>query len=111
MARAASGTSRNMVSATGALAGLITTAIRTALGNSSCSSPSRLATTSLEEKIDPRRVSVWPRNTGDKTQLDRVIADTEDDRDRRGRSFGRLGSIVARGRRDNGHATADEVGH
>jgi hypothetical protein len=27
------------------------------------------------------------------------------------RSFGDLGSIVAPGRGDNGHATADEVGH
>jgi hypothetical protein len=33
------------------------------------------------------------------------------DRDRRGGSFGRKRSRIAAGRDDNGHATADEVGH
>jgi hypothetical protein len=38
------------------------------------------------------------------------LADAEDDRDRRGRSFGRkCGSIGERG--DHGHATALEIGH
>ena len=63
------------------------------------------------EKIDPRQVSARPGEAGDKTKLDRVFADAEDDRDRRGRSFGHLRSIVAGWRGDNGHATAHEVSH
>ena len=41
---------------------------------------------------------------------DRVSADAEGDRDRRGRSFGRKRRTVT-SRSDNGHATADKVGH
>src|SRR5262249_20152989 len=37
--------------------------------------------------------------------------DAEDNRDRRGRSFGYLCSIIACGRGDNGHATTHEVSH
>ena len=43
----------------------------------------------LAEKIDARRVATGPGKTGDKTKLNRVIADTKDDRDRRCCSFGR----------------------
>src|SRR6516225_7058139 len=39
------------------------------------------------------------------------VADTKDDRDRRGRSFGHLSSVIARGRGDNSHATTHEVSH
>jgi hypothetical protein len=41
---------------------------------------------------------------------DRVSAEAEGDGDRRGRSFGRKRRRIA-SRSDNGHATADEVGH
>src|SRR5262245_27041226 len=41
---------------------------------------------------------------------DRVLAKAKDDRDRRGRSFGRKRGRIA-SRSDNGDATADEVGH
>ena len=40
-----------------------------------------------------------------------VIADGKDDRDRRGRSFGRLCTSAEAGRRDHSHTTADEVIH
>ena len=63
------------------------------------------------EKIDPRQVSARPGEAGDKTELDRVFADAEDDRDRRGRRFGRKRSKVAGWRGDNGHATAHEISH
>ena len=63
------------------------------------------------EKIDPRQISARPGEARDQTELDRVFADAEDDRDRRGRSFGHLGSMVARWRGDNGHATTHEVSH
>ncbi|HJZ33565.1 MAG TPA: hypothetical protein VKF35_20765 [Hyphomicrobiaceae bacterium] len=48
---------------------------------------------------------------GDKTKLDRVSADAEDDRDRCGRSFGRLSASGDARRSDNGDATANEVSH
>src|SRR5262249_12856023 len=63
------------------------------------------------EKIDPRQVSAWPGEAGNKTKLDRVFADAEDDRDRRGRSFRCKRSKVAGWRSDNGHATTHEVSH
>ena len=43
----------------------------------------------LEEKIDAGRVAARPGEADDQTKPDRVIADTEDDRDRRCCSFGR----------------------
>ena len=51
----------------------------------------------LDEKIDAGRVAARPGEAGDKTKLDRVFADAEDDRDRRGRSFGRDRSGVVPG--------------
>jgi len=64
-----------------------------------------------DEKIHAGRVAARPGKAGDETQLDRVFADAEDDRDRRGCSFGRKRGRIAAGRSDHGHATADEVGH
>src|SRR5262249_54010634 len=63
------------------------------------------------KKIDPRQISAWPGEAGDKTELDRVFADTKDDRDRRGCSFAHLSSVIARGRGENGHATTPDVSH
>src|SRR5262245_20995424 len=65
----------------------------------------------LGEKTDPGGVAARPGKAGDKTKRDRVSADAEDDRDRCGRSFGRLNSSGRAGRSDNGDATADEVSH
>src|SRR5262249_6224437 len=61
------------------------------------------------EKIDPRQVSARPGEAGDQTKLDRVVADAEDDRDRRGRGFGRERSLRETRGSNNGHAAADEV--
>src|SRR5262245_20474339 len=63
------------------------------------------------EKIDAGRVAARPGKARDKTQLDRVVADPEDDRNRCSRSFGRLGSSGLAGRGDNSHATPDKVRH
>jgi len=65
----------------------------------------------LAEKIDAGRVAARPCETCDKTTFDRVITDTEYDRDRRRRGFGRVRSPRAAGRDDHGHTTADEVSH
>jgi hypothetical protein len=62
------------------------------------------------QKIDASRVAARPGKAGDQAMPDRVFADAEGDRDRRGRSFGRKRSRIA-GCSDNGHATADEVSH
>jgi hypothetical protein len=70
-----------------------------------------LAVTSCAKKIDACRVAAGPGEAGDKTKLDRVFADAEDDRDRRGRSFGCKRGKVAGWRGDNGHATTHEVSH
>src|SRR4029450_13531175 len=71
MARAATGMSRSVASAVAALAGLTSTAIRTALGTSSCRNANRLATISLEKKLTPvalapgrARVATRPGLTG-----------------------------------------------
>jgi hypothetical protein len=48
---------------------------------------------------------------GDKSKLGRVFGDTEDDRDRRCRSFGRERGGAAARRGDHGHTAADEVSH
>ena len=61
------------------------------------------------EIIDAGRVAARPREAGDKSKLDGVFADAEDDRDRRGRSFGGKRSSVAGWRGDNGHTTTHEV--
>src|SRR4051794_16606099 len=109
--RAASGTSRSVVSAVEALAGLTNTAILTALGTRSCSSPSRLAATSWPKKIDAGRIAARSGNAGDQTKLDGVFADREDDRYCCGRSFGRKRGRIAPERNDYRHATAGQVGH
>src|SRR6516165_5968756 len=63
------------------------------------------------EKIDAGQVSARPGEAGDETELDGVFADAEDDRDRRGRSFGGKRSSVAGWRGDNGDTTTHEVSH
>src|SRR6516164_5963589 len=63
------------------------------------------------EKINPGRIATRPRKAGDQTKPHRVVAYAEDDRDRRGRSFGRLRTSSDAGCRNNGYATAHEVSH
>ena len=58
-------------------------------GTSSRRSSSRFAVNSLREEIDPREVAARPVEAGDKTEPDRVVADSEDDGDRRGCRLGR----------------------
>src|SRR5262249_32579594 len=63
------------------------------------------------ENVKAGRIAARPCQAVDQTQLDRVFADTEHDRDRRGCSFSRLGSKDASGCGDDGHTTTREVGH
>src|SRR3954471_17616371 len=63
------------------------------------------------QKIDAGCVAARPGKAGDQTKLDRVLRDAEDDRNRRGGSFGREGTIAEAGCSDHGHTTADELSH
>jgi hypothetical protein len=63
------------------------------------------------EKTDAGGVAARPRQRSNETELDWVFRDAEDDRDRRGRSFGCLCSKVAGRRGDDEHATMHEVRH
>ena len=67
---------------------MTSTAMRAALGTSSCRSPSRFGADLAGEKIDAGRVATRPGEARDKAKLDRVVGDAEDDRDRRGRRLG-----------------------
>jgi hypothetical protein len=60
------------------------------------------------EKIDAGYVAAGPGKARDKTLLDWIIADTEDDWDRRCRSFGRERRHIA-GRGDYGDLSANDV--
>ena len=75
------------------------------LGYQVMQQPQPLGRDVRDEKIDAGRIPAGPGEASDKTKLDRVFADTEDDRDRRCCRFGRKGGDVAAGGGDHGHAT------
>ena len=60
-----------------------------------------------DKKIDARRIAARPSEVGDKTKLNWVLGDAEDDRDRCCCSFGREYSGRAAGNGDHGHAPAN----
>src|SRR5262249_21072101 len=60
---------------------------------------------------DACRVAAWSGEVGDKTELDRVIADSEDDRNRRGCRSGGECRRRGAGRDDHGYPAADQIGH
>jgi hypothetical protein len=62
------------------------------------------------KNIDARRVTTRPSETGKKAKLDRVIANAEDDRDRRRCSFSCARRHGA-GRGNDGHLSANQIGH
>ena len=86
---AAASTSRNVALGTQGLAGLTSTATRTAAGTSSCRSSSRFAVSSPLKKLMPVSVAARSSEAGDKTKLDRVFGGDEDDGNRRGCRLGR----------------------
>src|SRR6516164_10667446 len=63
----------------------------------------------LGEKICASCVGTWPGKVGDKTELNGVFADTEYNRNGRGRSLGGDCNSRAGGRRDHSHMAADQV--
>ena len=62
------------------------------------------------EKIDTCQVAARPGEAGDKTKPDRVVADDEDDGDRRGCRLGRERRSGASGRGDHGDLPANQFG-
>ena len=63
--------------------------MRVAAGANSRRSSSRFAPQLDREKICPGQIATRPGQAGDKTEPDRVVADDEDDGDRRGCRLGR----------------------
>jgi hypothetical protein len=63
----------------------------------------------MDEKINAGHVTIRPCEARNQTELDWVDPDPEHDRDRRGRSLGGESTGREAWRRDQGHATADEV--
>jgi hypothetical protein len=64
----------------------------------------------LTEKIDSCRIAPRTREASDKTKLNRISGDTEDDRDRRRCSFGRARCRPAARYGDHGHRATDQIG-
>jgi hypothetical protein len=62
------------------------------------------------EHIDAGQVAAGPGEAGDKTKPDRILADHEDDGDRRGRCLGRDRRRGARAGNDHGDPAANQVG-
>jgi hypothetical protein len=65
------------------------------LGHQVMQEPEPLVHNFRGKNIDARRVAAWPGEACNKTELHRVFADAEHDRDRRSRSFSRKRSKVA----------------
>src|SRR4029077_8747437 len=63
------------------------------------------------QKIDASCVAARPGKASDQTKLDRVLRDAEDDRNRRGGSLGRAGTIAETGCSDHGHTPPNELSH
>jgi hypothetical protein len=74
------------------------------LGHEIMQEPQPLGRGLLAEKIDAGRVAAGPGKAGDETNLDRIVAYPEDDRDRRSRRFGRERSRGSVGRGDDSYA-------
>ena len=107
MARAAASTSRNVVSV-GGTAGSTSTATLYAPGTSSRSSSSRFAANSPKVIDAGQRCRPAGRDWR-QDQSDRVFADAEDDRDRRGRRLGRQRRSVAEAG-DHGDLPSNQIG-
>src|SRR5262249_18571455 len=108
---AAACTSFKVRSADAGFAGLTKTAMRAALGTSSCRRPSRFRGSLLDKEIDACHVAARSGEAGDQTKLNRVIRNTEDDRDTGSGSFGCEGHRSRTETGDHCHATAGHVGH
>ena len=72
--------------------------------------PAALAPARQLNEVTPGDVAARPVEAGDKASFDRVAADREDDRNRRGRRLGRERRSGAAGRDDHGHLAANQIG-
>ena len=110
MARAAASTSLNVVSVVAALAGLTSTATRTAPGTSSRRSSSRFAANSAVKKLTPVRLPPGRARLATRPSLTGSSRDVEDDGDRRGCRLGRERRSGTAGRDDHGDLSANQFG-
>jgi hypothetical protein len=99
-----------VVSATGTIGRIYEHGNTNGLGHQRMQKPQPLGVHLPIEKIHAGRGAARPGQAGDKTSFDRVCTDAENNRDRRGRRFGRDRNLVAE-RGDHGHTTADQVSH
>src|SRR5262245_58083217 len=90
------------------LVGLTSMAKCAAPGSSSCKRPSRFPPISTE--ADTGDVAARLVEAGDETSLDRIEAAAEDDRNGRGRGFGRECRRYEVWRDDDGYPAADQIG-
>ncbi len=109
MARAADCTSLNVNSTVEALAGLTSTATRAACGHQLTQQLQPLRRQLNREKIDTCQVAAGLGEARNKTELDRVFADDEDDGDRGGRRLCRKRRRSA-SRGDHGKRPANQFG-
>ena len=63
----------------------------------------------MDEKIYTSHVAARPREARDKTKLDRIVPDTEHDRDLLRRGFGRERAGRKPGRGDHRHVAANQI--
>jgi hypothetical protein len=62
------------------------------------------------KKIDPGEIAGGPRKAWDKAELDRVVANAKNDRDRGGCRFGREGARRAARRDDDRNLFTNQIG-
>jgi hypothetical protein len=109
MAGAASWTSRKIESAIEALAGLMSHGDTNSFGHHVMKESEPLGCHLRAEEVDAGHVAARPGEAGDKTKLDRVEGDAEDNRNRRCCSLRRERRHVAR-RSDDRDLSANEIG-
>ncbi len=81
-----------------------------AVGTNSCISSSRFGSSSTSQPGHAREVAARPVEAGDKPSLDRVVADPEDDRNRRGCRFCRRRRRRTADGDDHSHLTENQIG-
>ena len=108
-ARAAASTPLNVGSTFG-LVGLTSTANARGCGHHLTQEFQPFCRQFNSEKTDPCQIAFRSGEAGDKTVLHRVVANTEDDRDRRGCRFGRQRRSHTLGYCDHGDLPANQIG-
>src|SRR5262245_60526230 len=94
----------------GGFSGFVSTANIVVLGTRSRNNSSRFAARGGREEGDTCDVATRPAEAADQPRRDRITADREHDRDRRGRRLCRQSRWRAANGRDHGHLTTHQIG-